>query len=194
MGGQNGKPADLTKQFTIEQDSGSAPADTSRMAPHQISVQKPIEKVFSDSVDPPSSQSPDEGNIKSCSEETNHTNGEDLDSLIEFLESDDIDPELKGSGQSCFAKNTDLDDLVEMLERDVVNPNSVAKRSPTPIYRACTDAPSTPYHEFNLTPMHSARCKQANGDLAAGDSDLEEWAGLLEDSKTVMQRKGSGVS
>lgn len=185
MGGQNGKPKVLN-EVSVEPNTGSSQIDSLRMAPHQSSVQKPNFEWEQESFQPT------DGNTKSCSEATNRTNGEDLDSLIEFLESDQVDSDLKESGQRSTTKNSDLDELVEMLERDVVpslnqdavNAGPDSRRSPrvTPIDTSVL--PSTPYKEFNISPLPTERSgKDQNCEgLLHGDSDLEEWAGLLEDN------------
>ena len=174
MGGQNGKPK-IQSALTVDPDTDCSEADISSVAPHQTSLQKPNSDCCAGSND---------GITKSCSEITHGTNGEDLDSLIEFLESDPVDSDMKGSGQS-FAIKSDLDDLVEMLERDVVNPSSESKKGPftTPADREYHMAlPLTQYQEFNITPMATARDQIANNDgVLHGDSELEEWAALVEE-------------
>jgi hypothetical protein len=153
MGGQNAKPTHVNPP-SIEPDEGMVAADTSRMAPHQINSQTPEEDLQPEIVEPAIDI------VTEPSEERKEASGEDIDSLIEYLESDQMDQDLKGSGHSCSAKNSDLDDLVEMLERDVFNSSTEPKRTPaaTPVEPIIPELPSTPFKDF-LSPLASARSK-----------------------------------
>jgi hypothetical protein len=66
---------------------------------------------------------------------------------------------------------------VEMLERDVYTSSTEPKRTPaaTPVEPTIPELPSTPFEDA-FSPMVSARSK-ASG---LRDSDLDEWAGLLD--------------
>ncbi len=140
------------------------------MAPRKIANQIPVEDLEPELI------GPDIGIVTPSPEETKEASGEDIDSLIEYLESDKMDQDLKGSGLSC--KNSDLDDLVEMLERDVFNSSPEPRRTPaaTSIEPIIPQLPSKPLKDL-LSPLASARSK---ADGLHCDTDLDEWAGLLD--------------
>ena len=185
MGAQNAKPTPTpANPPPIEPDSGMVAADTSRMSPRKITNQMPAEDLEPEVIEP-------EIGIVTSNEEMKGSSGEDIDSLIEYLESDEMDQDLKGSGHSCSAKNSDLDDLVEMLERDVFNSSSEPKRTPaaTPIEPIVPELPSTPFKDF-LSPLASARSKIGG---PHGDSDLDEWAGLLDNGSPTANWQDLGA-
>mmetsp|Transcript_40386 Transcript_40386/g.84388 ORF Transcript_40386/g.84388 Transcript_40386/m.84388 type:complete len:186 (-) Transcript_40386:101-658(-) len=184
MGAQNAKPTPANTP-SIEPDKGMVAADTSRMAPRQITNQMPVEDLEPELVEPAN------GIVTQSREEMKETTGEDIDSLIEYLESDKMDQDLKGSGYSCSAKNSDLDDLVEMLERDVFDSSSEPKRTPaaTPIEPIIPELPSTPFKDL-LSPLASARSKTGG---PRGDSDLDEWAGLLDSGSPTVNWQDLGA-
>jgi hypothetical protein len=184
MGQQNVKPTPANLP-SIEPDKGMVAADTSRMAPRQITNQIPVEDLEPELTEPAI------GIVTQSSEEIKETSGEDIDSLIEYLESDKMDQDLKGSGHSCSAKNSDLDDLVEMLERDVFNSTPEPKRTPaaTPIEPIIPELASTPLKDF-LSPLASARSK--SGGLHC-DSDLDEWAGLVDNGSPTSNWRDLGA-
>jgi hypothetical protein len=184
MGGQNAKPTYVNPP-SIEPDEGMVAADISKMSPHQINSQTPTEDLQPEIVEPAIDI------VTESSDERKEASGEDIDSLIEYLESDQMDQDLKGSSHSCSAKNSDLDDLVEMLERDVFNSSTEPKRTPaaTPVEPIIPELPSTPFKDF-LSPLASARSK--TGGLHC-DSDLEEWAGLLDNGTTTANWRDHGA-
>mmetsp|Transcript_45289 Transcript_45289/g.120445 ORF Transcript_45289/g.120445 Transcript_45289/m.120445 type:complete len:228 (-) Transcript_45289:720-1403(-) len=110
---------------------------------------------------------------------------EDLDSLIQFLESDQVDEDFQEAARTNNQRSNDLDELVELLERDVRNPNADVRRWLAPIQ---IQPPAEPMEEDTLDSLSisSARgrpisAKRPPISSANSDADLEFWAGLLDD-------------